>query len=1316
MSVGRKALLRSFLSARRRWILPSVFFALSAGIAQAQEEVFSTQVPGPHAMAVSPGGAYGQFLYVAGGTQVWRVAPDGTATVFATRREGNGSISELFFDTTPDHRFGGNLFMVLDYFGGPCLAGIDRVLPDGAVQPFVNGCTSGPVLLGSIGGLVDDLGRFGYAMFLSDFEVDEFGRSPSTIIRVQPDASIAPFDGVWLRGVNGIALDRYGAFGGAILATNPLYTFDPWWAGADNGVYRIGPSGAWSRIVADQGMGTPTDIIVDSQGSFAGHALVVYAQASTIAEFDASGSCVSLFRASGIDSIEQDRWGTFGGDVFYSRPGTNEIIRMHRNAVFPNKGGNSGQITITIRSTNLDPASQVKLAASGLPDIVSLTVLGSHNGTALIATFDLSGQPVGVRDVVILNPDGTTRSFPSSFEIIAGGSSHLAAEVIGPTSFRYGAGESVHTFSLVYGNSGDIDAGPTGVSLSYPGFMSLTLLNPPGQVTPGVTDEGDPSLTAYLHAVPAGQTAVIPIRVALPDPTVIYPHQRFDIITWIDEYPAAQQPPFFSPLDQGDPCAETGLITCEVPTANGLTCLPMTPAECQERRILSLVGVTVNNCPCPSICANNKCAPRPSCCPASGCTNVSGLRYMDRLINFTDKLSCSVRFTGGTEPHPASGQCAHCRGYSADLSGTCLSDFITQHYRRVGSGYLDDGTGNWFLDNYVDGHWHVQFYDTQNGRGRKGCDDSSGTTVELITSGDPNGKVGSEGWGEAHYLPAQRSLRYGILFENAANASAAAQQVVISDTLDGRFVDLQSLALGPILFGEHILTPPPLSTQYRGEVDLRPTQNLIARVEAALDAPTGVLTWRFSSIDPATGQPTEDPLAGFLPPDELQPEGQGSVYFHVPVKRGLQSGSQIQNQATIVFDQNAPIATQAWVNTIDSDNPASRVDALSPIQHTETFVVGWSGTDAASGIKSYTVYKSENGGPFQPFITDSVATSTKFIGERGHTYGFFSIAQDQAGNFEPQKSLPEATTRVRANRPPVANAGPDLTLECLGSHSAGTVLDGSGSTDPDGDPLTCSWSSATCAVEDPTACVTSTTCVVGENLVTLVVNDGTNDSSPDDARITVRDTLPPSGGITGPPVGSCHGPAALPVTVADNFADQCDRDLTRTYTPAGGPSYSAHGDYHVVLTAVDSSGNSASGVVDFTIDTVSPAVQLVSPLPGTIFRPSVLPFSIVFQSNNDDDGASGGAHEILKLQDRPGGRYCLIYDGATYGNRDGQLVDETVKITQAELCRLAALCGFTLLSQPEIRMEARDCGGNVGSVGLRFSGGSVSLRPGICGP
>jgi hypothetical protein len=141
-----------------------------------------------------------------------------------------------------------------------------------------------------------------------------------------------------------------------------------------------------------------------------------------------------------------------------------------------------------------------------------------------------------------------------------------------------------------------------------------------------------------------------------------------------------------------------------------------------------------------------------------------------------------------------------------------------------------------------------------------------------VTSHDPNEKVGPIGAGFNQYIRGNGTSPYAIYFENdVAAATAPAADVVVSDTLDATKYDLSTVALGPIRFGDHLLTPAPGSTSYLATVDLRTATPLVVKVDARLDPATGILTWRLSSIDPNTGAPPTDPTLGFLPPNAAPP-------------------------------------------------------------------------------------------------------------------------------------------------------------------------------------------------------------------------------------------------------------------------------------------------------------------------------------------------------------------------------------------------------------------------------------------------------------
>ncbi len=297
--------------------------------------------------------------------------------------------------------------------------------------------------------------------------------------------------------------------------------------------------------------------------------------------------------------------------------------------------------------------------------------------------------------------------------------------------------------------------------------------------------------------------------------------------------------------------------------------------------------------------------------------------------------------------------------------------------------------------------------------------------VTIVTSFDPNDKLGAQGT-----LSAQQPIPYSIRFENASTATAAAQQVVISDPLTLSTLDPGTVSLDVITFGNIHIVPPPGLSSYATQVDLRPTRNLLVNVSAGVDLFTGVLTWYFSSIDPATGQPPTDPLAGFLPPNNAQHEGEGSVLFTVMPKPGIASGTQISNGAIITFDANAPHATPTWLNTVDNAPPASHVLPLPTYSDLPSIPVSWAPDGASPDPRDYTIYVAEDGATYRVWRLNTTATADTLVPPANHLfhhYAFYSVARNGSGNIEAPPPGPDATTQARTA---VGDAGPwQLALE-----------------------------------------------------------------------------------------------------------------------------------------------------------------------------------------------------------------------------------------------------------------------------------------------
>jgi hypothetical protein len=120
--------------------------------------------------------------------------------------------------------------------------------------------------------------------------------------------------------------------------------------------------------------------------------------------------------------------------------------------------------------------------------------------------------------------------------------------------------------------------------------------------------------------------------------------------------------------------------------------------------------------------------------------------------------------------------------------------------------------------------------------------------------------------------------------------------------------------------------------------------------------------------------------------------------------------------------------------------------------------------------------------------------------------------------YEPAWRCILGTGNACVSSPPVADAGPDQTVECSGGGGAVVGLDGSGSRDVDCDVLTYAWTGPFAQVSGSKPTVFAP---LGSNTVTLEVEDPWSSSpscptssAPDTTLITVTDTQPPSLQVT----------------------------------------------------------------------------------------------------------------------------------------------------------------------------------------------------------
>jgi len=195
--------------------------------------------------------------------------------------------------------------------------------------------------------------------------------------------------------------------------------------------------------------------------------------------------------------------------------------------VFPGSGGNAGQVSVQVGGGGFIDGATVKLRRAGQADIAAVRTGVDIGGASIAATFDLTGASPGSWDVVVTNPDATSRTLSGGFTVRPGIGPSLWLDVIGIIP-RAGPG----VVMIIYGNRGDADAIGVPLSLSVPqGYAAgryFTITPPPaqpGQVlqewdfVPPIVAEGQDSflqLPLLLPIVPSGSTGVLRIALTLP--------------------------------------------------------------------------------------------------------------------------------------------------------------------------------------------------------------------------------------------------------------------------------------------------------------------------------------------------------------------------------------------------------------------------------------------------------------------------------------------------------------------------------------------------------------------------------------------------------------------------------------------------------------------------------------------------------------------------------------------------------------------------------------------------------------------------------
>jgi len=697
---------------------------------------------------------------------------------------------------------------------------------------------------------------------------------------------------------------------------------------------------------------------------------------------------------------------------FFNQPGTYYVMLIASNdcgidtsyqeitissidAIKADKGGQGGLVTAIITGNGFADPSIVRLCKSDSPDIELIpdTVLITSSHT-IIVVLNLAAAPLGYYDVKVINGIDTL-ILNEGFEVIARIEPTFDIYISGPSLFRT---NSVTSFNVTIVNHGNVDGLLVPVTIGnipwsdengelnfittsgdYIDPRDIVLLS--GSVneliaagvdsllflTPNIIDtaNGLKSIDAIIASVPPGTNSVE--------------------MTFKTDQPSGDA--------EGEEVCITGSVSPPMvkntPTPTASDCMA-TVMDCAFKIAFELSGGT----------ALKDCIKNVLLTLSGISSEVLGLE-----VGLTDGLSSA--FTGGQVQAGAASKfgnkigsasaaaealvsCAIAAGGAIPLSKFPKMLSIANQIRKLAMGAATTTTiGGCISDSY----------NTCTNQDENGGTKRTFKKTRAASSLDPNLKSGPGIAGD-NYVNGFNTMSYTIQFENVDTAALAAQVVTIIDSLDVSMFDLSTFAFLDYGFGNTLIPVITGNSDFTDILDLRPSMPNLLRIDGSIDTLTGVITWVFTTLDTTSLSLTEDPIAGFLPPNVNSPEGQGFVSFGIELNESVVSGDIIENNSVIIFDTNEPIVTNTWDNGFDDVNPSSQINPLPAIINDTSFVVTWSGNDDASGVRWYDIYVSINDEEYLLLLSHINEVSWIFDGEYGSNYKFYSIATDKAGNVE----------------------------------------------------------------------------------------------------------------------------------------------------------------------------------------------------------------------------------------------------------------------------------------------------------------------------
>jgi hypothetical protein len=328
-------------------------------------------------------------------------------------------------------------------------------------------------------------------------------------------------------------------------------------------------------------------------------------------------------------------------------------------------------------------------------------------------------------------------------------------------------------------------------------------------------------------------------------------------------------------------------------------------------------------------------------------------------------------------------------------------------------------------------------------------------------------------------------------------------------------------------------------------------------------------------------------------------DNDGNYVFSLIVNDGLDNSSADTVTVTAATPNSTPVANAGIDQNITTGSTVTLDGSTSSDADGDPLSYSWSITSVPAGSSAT--------------LSDASAARPTFTADNDGNYVFRLVVNDGSLNSSADTLTITAAT---PNSVPVANAGADQNI----TTGSTVTLDGSTSSDADGDPLSYSWTissvpaGSSASLSDTTAAKpTFTTDVDGNYVFSLVVNDGSLNSSADTVTITAAtaNSAPVANAGIDQNITTGNLVTLDGSTSSDADGDPLSYSWSITSVPAGSsaslsaanvaqPTFTADidGNYVFSLIVNDGSLNSAADSVTITAEAVVISTMLALPDTG----------------------------------------------------------------------------------------------------------------------